>query len=397
MQAFSQSLRRSQSTRFAIALLSGAALALGACTSDATEPASSVVSVAVTPRLNNLVVGGTQQLAAQALDVSGNPVAGKTITWVSSEPTVATVSASGLVTSVGPGATAIQASADNSSGFAAISVTAPVSSVVVTGNAGVIPVGLTQQLTANLRDARGNSVYLRAVAWTSSAPTIATVSNSGLVTAVAAGTATITATSEGRTGTATVTTAITFPVATVTVTPVVVPIIQGGARQLTATLRDGTGNALTDRTITWTSSNTAVATVSSTGLVTTIGSGTTTIAAGSEGKSGTSVFWSLFGLTNSITATAAAAINTSAFYYVSVPAGTTRLVVSSSGGTGDPDMYVYRPGATPGSPGTAACASEADGPVESCTVTAPAAGLWMIELFAYATFAGTTIRAVTTP
>ena len=397
MQAFSQSLRRRHPVRLAIALLSSAVLALGACSSDSTEPASSVVSIAVTPRLNNMVVGGTQQLAAQALDVAGNPVAGKSITWVSSEPAVATVSASGLVTSVGAGSTAILASAENSSGFASISVTAPVANVAITGNAGVIPVGLTQQLTANLRDAGGNAVFLRSVAWTSSAPTIATVSSSGLVTGVTAGTATITATSEGRTGTATVTTAIIFPVATVTVSPVVVPIIQGGTQQLTATLRDGSGNALTDRTITWTSSNTTVATVNGTGLVTTVGSGTTTITAGSEGRSGASVIWSLLGLTNSTTAIAASAINTSAFYYVNVPAGTTRLVVSSTGGTGDPDMYVYRPGATPASKGTAVCSSEADGPGESCTIMAPAAGLWLIELFAYATFAGTTLRAVTTP
>lgn len=397
MQAFSQSLRRNQSTRFAIALLSSAALALGACSSDSTEPASAVVSVAVTPRVNNMVVGGTQQLAAQALDASGNPIAGKSITWTSSEPSVATVSASGLVTTVGPGSTAIQASSDNASGFAAISVTAPVSSVVITGNGGVIPVGLTQQLTANLRDAAGNAVFIRTVTWSSSAPTIATVSSTGLVTAVTAGTATITATSEGRTGTATVTTAVTFPVATVTVTPGVVPLIQGSTQQLTATLRDGAGNALADRLITWTSSNTAVASVSSTGLVTTVGQGTTTISASSEGKTGTSVFWSLFGLTPAVPYTAQAPINVSAFAYVNVPPGTTRLVISTGSGTGDPDLYVYRPGATPASPGTAVCASESDGPNETCTINAPASGLWMVELFAYAAFSGVIVRAVTTP
>ncbi len=397
MQAFSQPLRRNQPTRFAIALLSTAVLALGACNSDSTEPASAVVSVAVTPRLNNLIVGGTQQLAAQALDASGNPIAGKSITWTSSEPNVATVSASGLVTTVGPGSTAIQASADNSSGFAAISVSAPVSTVVITGNGGVIPVGTTQQLTANLRDAAGNSLYIRTVTWTSSAPTVATVSSSGLLTAVAAGTATISATSEGRTGTAPVTTAVTFPVATVTLSPAIANLVTGTAQQLTATLRDGSGSALADRAITWTTSNAAVATVSSTGLVTTIGSGTATITAASEGKSGTSVIWSLFGLSNTITATIQAPINASAYAWVTVPAGTTRLVVSSSGGTGDPDMYLYRPGATPATRGTPVCASEADGPIESCTITAPAAGLWLLEMFAYAAFSGVTVRVVTTP
>lgn len=399
MQAFSQSLRRNQPTRFAIALLSSAVLALGACSSDSTEPASAVVSVAVTPRVNNMIVGGTQQLAAQALDASGNPIAGKAITWTSSEPSVATVSASGLVTTVGPGSTAIQASADNSSGFAAISVTAPVSSVVITGNGGVIPVGTTQQLTANLRDAGGNSLYIRTVTWTSSAPTIATVSSTGLLTAVSAGTATITATSEGRTGTATVTTAVTFPVATVTVTPALATLVTGTSQQLTATLRDGAGNALTDRTITWTSSNPAIATVSATGLLTTLTSGTVTITAASEGKSGTSTLWALFGLSNTIAATVQAPLNVSAFAWVTVPVGTTRLVISSSGGTGDPDMYIYRPGTVPTTaiPGSQVCASESDGPVETCTITAPAAGLWLLEMYAYAAFSGVTVRVTTTP
>jgi len=399
MEASSQPRRRSHPTRFAIAVFSGALLTLGACNSDSTEPASAVVSVAVTPRLNNLTVGGTQQLAAQALDASGNPIAGKAITWTSSEPNVATVSATGLVTTVGPGSTAIQASADNSSGFAAISVTAPVASVVITGNGGIIPVGTTQQLTANLRDAGGNSVFIRTVTWTSSAPTIASVSSSGLVTAVTAGTATITATSEGRTGTAPVTAAVTFPVATVTLSPAAVSLVSGTTQQLAATLRDGSGSTLTDRAIAWSTSSATIATVTSTGLVTTIGQGSVTITATSEGRSGTSVFWSLLGLSNTISGTLQAAINTSAFAWVTVPVGTTRLVVSSSGGTGDPDMYLYRPGTTPTSTTSAGvvCASEADGPVETCTVNAPASGLWLLQMFAYSTFSGTTVRVVTTP
>ncbi len=57
--------------------------------------------------------------------------------------------------------------------------------------------------------------------------------------------------------------------------------------QLTATLKDAVGNALNGRTVTWTSSNTGVATVSATGTVTAVAAGTATITATSEGKSGT--------------------------------------------------------------------------------------------------------------
>jgi hypothetical protein len=68
-----------------------------------------------------------------------------------------------------------------------------------------IGVGGTQQFVATLRDASGNVLSGRTVTWTSSALSVATVSGSGLVTALLAGTTTITATSEGQSGTATLT------------------------------------------------------------------------------------------------------------------------------------------------------------------------------------------------
>ncbi len=379
-------------------LLSGAMLALVGCESDPSQPDSVIASVAVTPRLSNLVVGGTQQLAAQALDAAGAPVNGAAVVWTSSEPRVATVSASGLVTTVGPGATAIQASSENATGFASITVTAPVAAVVVTGNSGVIPVGQTLQLSAGARDASGNPLFLRPVTWTSSTPTVATVSSGGLVSAISAGSATITATSEGRSGSTTITAAVlAAPVATVTVAPASVQLILGATQQLTATMRDVTGTVLLDRVVTWNSSNTALATVTSGGIVTTIAAGAVTITANSEGRSGSAVLTSLPGLANNTPVTLAAAVNASLFYYVTVPAGTTRLLITTTGGTGDPDLYVYRPVATPTAPGTAVCASESDGPAETCTINAPTAGLWLVELFAFAAFSGVQVRAVLTP
>jgi hypothetical protein len=79
----------------------------------------------------------------------------------------------------------------------------------------------------------------------------------------------------------------TTPVATVVVTPPAVTIIAGATSQLSATLKDASGNALTGRTITWTSSANAVATVSATGNVTGVTLGSATITATAEGKSAT--------------------------------------------------------------------------------------------------------------
>jgi uncharacterized protein YjdB len=104
---------------------------------------------------------------------------------------------------------------------------------------------------------------------------------------VAQGTATITATSEGKSGSSTVS-VTPVPVATVTVAPSTATIASGSTATFTPTLKDANGVvlSLTGRIVTWTSSNTAVATVSASGVATGLVVGTTTITATSDGKSG---------------------------------------------------------------------------------------------------------------
>ncbi len=82
------------------------------------------------------------------------------------------------------------------------------------------------------------------------------MNGSGLVSGVAAGSATITATSEGKSGTSLVT-VTPVPVATVSVSPAAPSVAAGQTVQLTATPRDANGNALDGRVVTWGSSNTA--------------------------------------------------------------------------------------------------------------------------------------------
>lgn len=85
----------------------------------------------------------------------------------------------------------------------------PVASVAVSPTSATIALGETQQLTATTRDAAGNALSGRTVTWTSSDQTLATVSASGVVSAVApGGPVTITATSEGKTATAAITTIV---------------------------------------------------------------------------------------------------------------------------------------------------------------------------------------------
>src|SRR5207302_1337428 len=121
------------------------------------------------------------------------------------------------------------------------------------------------------------------VTWSSSTTGVATVSNSGIVCGVTPGTATITATSEGKSGTSSVT-VTTVPVATVEVTPPSASVQAGQTVQLAATPKDANGAPLSGRTVTWSSSNTAVAAVSNSGLVSGVTAGSATITATSEGK-----------------------------------------------------------------------------------------------------------------
>jgi hypothetical protein len=139
---------------------------------------------------------------------------------------------------------------------------------------------------ATLRDERSNVLTDRLVTWTSSNTALATVSASGLVTGVSpGGPLTITATSEAKSGTSSIT--VVPPVVTaITLSPAIAAVFVGAAADLTATVIDQNGVVLTDRVVTWTTSDVAVATVSPTGQVIGISVGTATITASSGGVVG---------------------------------------------------------------------------------------------------------------
>src|SRR5207247_1744829 len=250
-----------------------------------------VASVSVTPATATIGVGQTAQYAAITRDAFGNPLGGRTVTWSSSNPGVATVNGAGQATGVAVGAATRTATSEGKSGTAAILVTnVPVASVAVSPASASVQVGQTVQLAATPRDANGNPLSGRAVSWASSNTAVATVSGSGLVTGVTAGSATITATSEGQGGTATITVS-TALVASVTVSPATASVPAGQTVQPAATPKDANGNplnTLTGRTVAWASNNTAVATVTGSGMVSGVTAGTASIAATSETVTGTS-------------------------------------------------------------------------------------------------------------
>lgn len=261
------------------------ALLLAACEATSST-GSAAASIEITPASLSMVVGAARPLTARVLDASGAPIADARVFWSSQHPSIAVVTAEGIVTGVGPGNTQVAASANGTSAVVAVSVSRlPVSLVRVNPPAANIPVGGTVALSAQALDATGGVVPGLSAAWTSSHPSIASVNGSGVVTGIAPGSVTLTATVAGLNGVAAVSVQ-QLPVATVTVSPAKATVSAGKTLQLSATLGDANGGTLTGRTVTWSTSASKVATVSSTGMVTAHAKGTATITATSEGKSG---------------------------------------------------------------------------------------------------------------
>jgi uncharacterized protein YjdB len=239
-----------------------------------------------------LTVGQTTVLTVSVKDASGATLTDRTVVWSTSNAAVASVSQAGVVTALAAGTVTITATSGGKSGASAITVAAPppapVASVVVQPSSVTLTMtdnNPTASLTTILKDAAGNVLTGRTVTWTSSLDPIATVSSTGIVTARSPGTAIITATSEGKTGTATVVVQ-SGPAASVVVTPSPVSIRLGNSVQLTATAFDVLGNWITGRPFTWATSSGAIATVTSSGVVTAKHTGTVTITATLDGKSG---------------------------------------------------------------------------------------------------------------
>ncbi len=150
-----------------------------------------------------VLIGGTRQLQATPRTSTGIAVPGKTVAWSSANTSMAQVSSTGLVTGAASGIVSISAVVDGVTGRIELDVRpVPVATVEVISGVTTLEAGQTTQLQAVTRDSIGGVLVGRQIAWSSSNGAAASVSPTGLVTAMGAGTATITATSEGRTGSA---------------------------------------------------------------------------------------------------------------------------------------------------------------------------------------------------
>lgn len=216
------------------------------------------------------------------LSVTVGPV-GSPVTWTSEQPAIATVTGTGTsatVRSVGGGTAtivaAVTANGLRAEARATVTVVPLVRSVTLAPAATSVTAGSTVQLTPTVVADPGAST---ALTWTSSDQTRATVSSDGMVTGIAPGPVTVTATSVttvGVSGQATVTVNEPPRVRSVTVTPTADSALVGQARTFTAAVVADPGLATT---VTWRSSAPTVALVSPTGVASALAPGSTTITA----------------------------------------------------------------------------------------------------------------------
>jgi uncharacterized protein YjdB len=225
-----------------------------------------VASVTVSPSTGAITVGSTIQLAATVKDSAGNALTGRPVTWQSLNAGVANVSATGLVTSVGVGTTAISASSGGKTGLAEITVNpVPIGSVTIAPKTDTVGINAQRQLSVTVKDSLGHTIPHPSVTWTSTNNGIAPVSGSGVVVGVNPGTVKIIAQSGTKADTNT-TVVLAASVASVGVTAGASSIAVGQTTVVTATSKDGSGNVLQGKTVTWTSGDNGKATVSAGGI-----------------------------------------------------------------------------------------------------------------------------------
>ena len=261
------------------ALLTAAAAILLITSCGKKEETAGVSSVAVTPSRIEIIEGESAVLSAS---VSPEAASDRAVAWSSSDRSVATVDKAGTVHGLRPGTATVTATAEGKSGTCAVTVKAKavnVTEVTLDRTELTLTEGETGTLTATVKP---NNADNRKVTWISDKTDVATVDGAGKVTAVKAGEAVVTVTTEdgGKTATCKVTVkAKAVPVTGVEVNPWVVTLSVRGTSKLSYTIRPADA---TNQNVKWESESPSVATVDSEGNVQGVAAGTAKICVTTE-------------------------------------------------------------------------------------------------------------------
>lgn len=262
-------------------LMFGSFFATGCGSSTIASPPPILVSAISIPTVATVGVGSVASLTATILPSNAST---RTLTWRSSNSSVATVNSSGVVTGIATGTAQITASSTDGSAIvsnaANVTVVQWVSKITLPLTASV-NAGSSTTVSATVLPSNATNP---ALAWNSSNTAVATVSQSGVITGVAPGTAQITAVAiDGSNIVSNATTVTVVQLVTNIALPATSSTTIGSLTTLSATVLPANAS---NPALAWNSSNTAVATVNSAGVVTGVALGTTQITAAATDGSG---------------------------------------------------------------------------------------------------------------
>ena len=259
-----------------------AVVGMSSTTFSATATPGPAASLTVSPTPVVLdAIDATADLDIIAVDEHDNEIEGREPTWESLDPAIATVDETGIVTAVGPGTTEARATLDGVSDEAEVTVEPQAATIVVDPpTAQLISVGAMVQFEASALDANGHAVAVADgdYTWSSSDPDVVMVDATGLATAVANGLAQVRAAIGTIVGSAAV--SVAQAAVTIEVTPSTDTLTTAEPTvQLMVDARDASDEPIPMPTVAWSSANTAIATVTQSGVVTGISNGVVVIRA----------------------------------------------------------------------------------------------------------------------
>jgi uncharacterized protein YjdB len=223
-------------------------------------------------------VGDTIQLTATIYNAAGGVIPGLTPLWYTTDSTVVTVLQTGRIVALKTGGCDVIAVYNGIADTAVVLVNNGAASLTILNRNDTLPsIGDTMTIPVKILNARGQQLPASAATWTSNDPTIATVTSNALLTSVGVGKTVVHAVA-GLLRDSAIVVVTNNPTTIVLNSTLDTMTARGQMLQYTATLTNNAGNPITG-TVTWTSSNTSVATVNANGLVTALTNGTTIITA----------------------------------------------------------------------------------------------------------------------
>ncbi len=254
-------------------------------TAEVSVPPERAVSLVLSPEAAEIEEEASLRLTATAFSASGRELSGDRIAWSSASPDIASVDAEGRVKGAKAGIVQITATCDDAVASAEVSVTpVPVAEIELLREAVQLELGDTRTLAAILRSKGGRALEGREIRWRSTAPEVAQVDESGLMTALAEGAAEIVLNVEGLQSSLSVT-VVPTRVASLEISPSVMELTEEESAQVNVRLLSKDGRPVEGRRLAWTTDDPTVADVSPQGRITAASAGETLISVECEGHS----------------------------------------------------------------------------------------------------------------